>query len=101
MADSFSDHTGHVSKRVSTGIFVLKQLSHYVGRYGLIAAYYGLVYPFLLAYAVAIWSFGRSKTFRLLKRTMRAIFGVDRDHSCKVLYLKNQPCINISIHLYF
>jgi len=44
---SFHSHIEHVSKKVSSGIFVLNNLKTQVGADVLLAAYYGLIYPHL------------------------------------------------------
>ena len=88
---TFTNHKDWVCKKLSSGIFVLRQLSKFLSSDVLLTAYYGLVYPFL-SYAVPIWGYQSTSSqfiFRLQKKAIRAVFGKPSRASCKPLFADN------------
>ena len=84
----FIPHIDAVCKKLSSGIFVLRCLAKFTDTDVLMAAYYGLIYPFL-TYAVEIWGHECVRTsfvFKMQKRAIRAIFRKPCQFSCKSLF---------------
>ena len=97
----FSKHVDTVCKKLSSGIFVLNQLSNFSDTKVLLAAYYGLIYPYL-AYAVPIWGHENTRTkfiFKLQKKAIRVIFRKPRTFSCKSLFTGNNILTFPSIYI--
>ena len=98
---NFSQHKDAVCKKISAGIFVLRQLSNFLGSEVLLTVYYGLIYPFL-SYAVAIWGHECSSSksvFRLQKKAIRAVFRKRSRDSCRPLFLDNNILTFPSIYI--
>jgi len=98
---NFYDHVELVSKKVSSGIFVIRKLSAFADRSLLMAAYYGLIYPFL-SYGVEVWGNDNCRTqslFRLQKRAIRAVLRKPQSHSCREIFKGHSiltfPCLYI------
>lgn len=84
----FYAHVDYVSRKVSIGTFMLRNLAKTVDSDVLLSAYYGLVYPYL-AYAVPIWGNENHRTrflFRLQKKAIRVIFFLKKHQSCKEFF---------------
>ncbi len=84
----FHCHLEHVTKKISIGIFMLRQLRQSVSTEVLLSAYYGLIYPYL-TYAVPVWGSESQKTlflFRLQRKAVRIIFSVSSKHPCKEFF---------------
>lgn len=82
---SFHGHIDHVSKKLSSGIFVLRNLRNVANTDVLLAAYYGVIYP-NLAYAIPIWGHESQKTkflFKLQRWAVRTIFSLHRRQCCR------------------
>jgi len=103
----FSCHLKKLSKKLSSFIFALRNLSQYCSRDVLRIAYFGCFYA-NLAYAVPIWGSESAETkyiFSLQKRAMRIIFGLKKRQTCRGLFKSNAmltfPCIYIFETLMF
>src|SRR5436190_4787082 len=84
----FGQHKDAICKRLSSGIFVLKQLSPFSDTNVLLSAYYGLIYP-CLSYAVPVWGHENTKSqfiFKLQKKAVRVIFRKPQTVSCKSIF---------------
>lgn len=98
---NFHLHFEHVSKKASTGIFMLRQLRQTVDVEVLLSAYYGLIYPYL-SYAVPVWGSESQRTlflFRLQRRAIRIIFSLSRRQPCEEYFKKYQILTFPSIYI--
>lgn len=94
-------HIDKVCKKISSGIFILRRLSHFTDKHILSSAYFGCIYPHLV-YGLPIWGAESTRTqyiFRLQKRAIRIILGFKRSQSCRGFFRANNlltfPCIYI------
>uniref|UniRef100_A0A1B6L0L5 Reverse transcriptase domain-containing protein n=1 Tax=Graphocephala atropunctata TaxID=36148 RepID=A0A1B6L0L5_9HEMI len=103
----FCAHVDSVCRRMSAGIFLLRQLSKFAGVDVLLTAYYGVLYPHMV-YSVPIWGYECERTrflFRLQKRAVRTVHGLTGQQSCKDYFRSSKlltfPCIYILESLTF
>lgn len=82
----WDDHIDFVCKKISSGIFLLRNLSFYCNRDVLKLAYYGLIHPHIL-YGIVFWgNCAEAKVKRILflqKSAIRIIFGLKYRESCR------------------
>uniref|UniRef100_A0A1B6M063 Reverse transcriptase domain-containing protein n=1 Tax=Graphocephala atropunctata TaxID=36148 RepID=A0A1B6M063_9HEMI len=98
----FYQQIDNVCKRLGSGIFVLKRLTTFADSKVLLAAYYGLIYPFL-AYGVAVWGHESVRSvciFKLQKRALRVIFRKPHRFSCRSLFRDNDILTFPSIYIF-
>lgn len=99
---TWSSHIDSVCAKLSSGVYVLRQLSKYCPLQVMMTAYYGLIYPHL-SYGVSLWGACAStdliRVFKLQKRAVRVIKNLTRRESCKPVFVELQlltlPCIYI------
>lgn len=93
-------HIEHISNKISSYIFLLRQLKKYINVKTLLSAYYALIQSHI-TYGVVLW--GNSthyyKIFILQKRAIRIIAGANYQDHCKPLFLKfgimPLPCLYV------
>lgn len=98
---NFCNHIDYVCGKLSSGIFVLRRLSKVADTRVTLAAYYGLIFPYL-SYAVAIWGNENNRTsrvFKLQKRALRAISRKSSRSSCRPLFRENNILTFPSIYI--
>lgn len=83
---SWNDHVDYIAKKISSGIFVIKQLKQYCDMNVLKSAYYALVESYI-NYGIVIWGNSSKnntlKIFRLQKKAIRYILNLKPTQSCK------------------
>lgn len=98
---NYHKHIESVTKKVSTGVFILRTLKKFVSSEVLLSAYYGTIFPYL-SYAVPVWGSESQRTlllFRLQKKAIRVIFSLPRGHSCREIFRTNNILTFPSIYI--
>jgi len=95
----FGDHIDYVCNKLSSGIFVLRNLAAFADSKVLLTAYYGMIFPHL-SYAVAIWGsecFRTNFVFKLQKKAVRIVFNLPYRASCREIFKQKKiltfPCL--------
>lgn len=86
---SWKQHVQTVCSRLNSFVYPLRQIAQTVSKKAAITAYYGYANS-LLRYGIVVW--GRcpdvENTFRIQKRCIRAIFGINQIDSCRPYFRK-------------
>lgn len=84
-------HTDQLSRKLSTNIFVLRNLSECVSRTVLRQAYFSLCHS-LMAYAIVAWGHaaGAGRVFRLQRRAVRITAGLGYREDCRGAFISNK-----------
>ena len=99
---TWNDHVDYICSKLSSNIYVLRNVAKHCSKSILRMAYYGLIYPHI-SYGVALWgscstsSFQR--IFRLQKKAIRVILNLKQRESCRDgfqdLNILPFPCVYI------
>ena len=100
---TWADHINCFCSKINSKSFILKRLSFYLDKKYLLIIYYGLIYSHI-AYGIEIWG-GAAKChmdrlFRIQKRVIRYIFGLNRLDSCKEIFRENGIFTIYSLYIY-
>lgn len=87
---NFKTHCEYVISRLSSLVYMLKNLRTVLTRQQLITVYYAQVES-ILRYGLIFWGWSTSScdVFLVQKRILRSIAGVHRTHSCRDLFREN------------
>jgi exonuclease III len=99
---NFKEHIYKISKKISSGLFILRRISQIYPYVNIqLTLYYGIIYPYLVN-GVPIWGGESCRTiylFKLQKKIIRTIFKVGKTDSCKKYFKENKILTFPSIYI--
>lgn len=97
---SWEQHVNYVCKKISTKIYLLRNIANNVSQKVLITAYHGLIHS-SLSYAILVWGHSNHcvRVFALQRRAIRIVYGLKYRDDCrdafKKLSILTFPCTYI------
>lgn len=97
---NWKEHCYQLGKKLSTCIYLLRNLSNFLSINTVIEVYYALFYS-KLQYGIIFWGNScESKTiFKIQKKALRTVFKLPPRQSCREIFIKNKiltlPCVYI------
>ena len=106
----WTDHVRHVRNKISSGIYAINKVKHFMNRKHLLTLYYSLIYPYL-DYGISLWGStsqtNKHKVFVMQKKAVRIISGAKyNDHTnplftkLKILKLEDIHELQIAKYMY-
>jgi hypothetical protein len=106
----WTDHVRHVRNKISSGIYAINKVKHFMNRKHLLTLYYSLIYPYL-DYGISLWGStcqtNKRKVFVMQKKAVRIISGAKyNDHTdplftkLKILKLEDIHELQIAKYMY-
>lgn len=86
---SWDQHINFLCKKISTNIYLLRNLANNVSQRTLITAYHGLIHS-SLSYAILVWghSSHSANVFALQRRAIRIVYGLNYREDCRHAFKK-------------